>query len=171
MAKLKQRPPLAQLVETFFGGRPPEHYDIGIVREAMVRQIINCHAMIANEYREVLDLQGLDLDPSESHRDEAYERATHLATTITMMMGALMPPPPEENIKRHALKIEVERRPAAPELREGSLPPRWPHEAFCGDDGTFDADLFSALQKDPYWDINRARREFGHGPWQGLPYV
>ena len=110
-------PTLAELTAEFFGGEVPAQFTADTVREALARQIAQCHAMISLEFEECLS------PPEEIYetydavlcsRENAYDRVDRLAGTIAVLTGILLPRA-DDNVKRHALKIEVERRaPPAP---------------------------------------------------------
>ena len=130
MPQSSQTPSLAQLTHAFFGGAPPAQFTPETVSEAMRRQIVHCHAMIARELEETLEPPDDIYDAALLARDAAYERIDRLAETIVTMMRSLEPPPPpaaDPDVKRHALKIEVERRAALPLIEDATpspLPPR-----------------------------------------------
>ena len=113
MPKTVHPPPrLAELTAEFFGGRVPERFTADTVREALARQIAQCHAMISLEFEECLappdDLYET-YDVVLCARESAYERVDRLAGTIAALPAALLPRA-DDDVKRHALKIEVERR-------------------------------------------------------------
>lgn len=107
-------PTLAELTAEFFGGEVPAQFTADTVREALARQIAQCHAMISLEFEECLSPPEEIYDAVLCARENAYDRVDRLAGTIAVLTGILLPRA-DDNVKRHALKIEVERRaPPAP---------------------------------------------------------
>ena len=108
-------PTLAELTAEFFGGEVPAQFTADTVREALARQIAQCHAMISLEFEECLSPPEEIYDAVLCARENAYDRVDRLAGTIAVLTGILLPRA-DDNVKRHALKIEVERRaPPAPD--------------------------------------------------------
>ena len=105
MPKTVHPPPrLAELTAEFFGGRVPERFTADTVREALARQIAQCHAMISLEFEECLSPPD-DLyetyDVVLCARESAYERVDRLAGTIAALTAALLPRA-DDDVKRHA---------------------------------------------------------------------
>lgn len=179
-----QRPTLDQLVDQFFKGAPPTQLTEANLREAMMRQVINCHAMIGFEFERAMDLGEGETDMLDDHpRAKAYGRVEQLSGALRTMMKALEPPQlpalaPGPEVKRHALQIEVVRRgdgvrtiDAAPQppkrVRKQAI--RWPREAYFDDNGVFNPDLYEELEDNPDLSLDEARRLYGFMPYEPPP--
>lgn len=162
-----------ELVKTFWEGEAPKVFNEDTVREAMARQIVQCHGVIR-----------MQLDCVTQGDESALYRVESLASLIFRMMDKVMPEaPPVPQVKRHELRIAVERRgpeaprPASPAPAIGkpaSAILHWPREAYLDGDGVFHVDLYDVMQQDAaeigsVAALNELRAMFGLPPFLGTP--
>lgn len=181
----RQKPSLDQLVDRFFNGNPPSEVTEATLREAMMRQVLNCHAMIGFEFERAIGPEGEgDAEFAHDHpRANAYDRVAQLSSALRTLTKALQPPDPPAvaptpEVKRHALQIEVVRRGEGvrtmdatpqPPKRVRKLAVRWPRDAYCDDSGVFNPDLYEELEDNPDLDLAEARKSFGFMPYVPPP--
>lgn len=151
--------PLDLLTADFFGGKAPEAYTADTLQEALIRQAVQCHAVMRHELECAVDpLSGGDHSPRG--REDAYFRVDSLAGTIKALTSAVQPPS-DAALRRHAATLAA--KPQAP----GG--PRWPHEAYLDPQGRFDPELFNDVQSTPDFDLHGSRKLFGYPPFTGQP--